>query len=537
MLMSLKVQAKLLAGKVLDTQEQHEILELVKEGHSEHVLGVVQVLLKQHRRLSADLNKSEHGRTQAEAALAELRSPPWIPGTVLRTSGEGRADVLGGGRRQVVSVVPEASPETLGPGDAVFLDRELSVVVGRDAQAERTGPVGVVAEAINGKVVLRGVADEEVACFCAPSLAASLRPGDRVVYSNEVPFVLDRLPERSDSAHVLEEAPDVTFADIGGLDDVTSQIRRLLDLHLVHGEKVSDFRLRIVGGITLTGPPGVGKTMIAKAVARHLMESGPGARFFHVKPGALRSVWYGDSEKRIRDLFKSARAFPGISVVFFDELDSIGSRRGGLGQDIDGRVLGALLEELDGVQTDGKVLCLGATNRIDLCDDALVRAGRLHDRTFAIPRPARDGTREVLRRYLEPSLPYASNGEKQPEAIIDAVVSLLHSPNAEPLATATLTNGTRREIRPRDVLSGALLASVVEQAKHAAAWRVLDGGDSIVLDDLIDALEDALEGEARKLGAPQAARQILDFPEAGDIARVELSSAHRPRRHRYVRAA
>jgi proteasome-associated ATPase len=235
------------------------------------------------------------------------------------------------------------------------------------------------------------------------------------------------------------------------------------------------------------------------------------------------------------------RSSPGLVVIFFDELDHFGARGEGIGQDIDGRVMGSLLHEIDGLGSATNVLCLGATNRLDLCDQAMLRKGRFGDRIYEIPRPGRAATRQILEKYLAPGLPYAV-GEDQgggAACLIDAAVSHLHAPNggAGEIASVTLQDGERLGIRPADVLSGALLASAVERAKHAAAQRHLEGGTGITLEDLLHALDEALTAEARKLDSPHVARQVLEVPRADQIVRVDLPPHRRLRRHRYLRAA
>jgi SpoVK/Ycf46/Vps4 family AAA+-type ATPase len=187
-------------------------------------------------------------------------------------------------------------------------------------------------------------------------------------------------------------------------------------------------------------------------------------------------------------------------------------------------------------------MCVGATNRIDLCDPALVRQRRFGDRIYRLSRPRREATRRILEIYMPADLPFA-NGEDHEHAcasMIDALASYLHAPRsgAGPLATATLADGQQHEITARDVLSGALLASAVEQAKHVAAHRRIVHGDGrIRLEDLIDAVDAALEAEAGKLTAPLAARRVLEIPHADEIVRVERPRGQRIRRHRTVRAA
>jgi proteasome-associated ATPase len=264
-----------------------------------------------------------------------------------------------------------------------------------------------------------------------------------------------------------------------------------------------------------------------------------------VPPGALRGIYYGQTEQRIRELFEVAGEAPGLVVLFFDELDTYGARGTGIGQDIDGRVLGTLLTSINGLDAPANVLIIAATNRLDLCDEALVRTERLGDRVFRIPRPNRDGARQILSKYLRPSLPYRDTASEdaaaqaaRAAAITDGAVSHLYGERAgaAALAKVTFANGQQREVAAREVVTGALLSSAVERAKHAAAARHTGPGDGLTLEDVLEALDDALEAEKEKLRGPLAARRLLDVPDVETIVRVEVAPRRR-RRHRYLRAA
>ena len=537
-----KIRKMLMEGD-LPPDDEKQMLELLANTEPRSLFLVCQMVTNQRRQLRQELEKAKKARAKAEAELEGLRQPPWIPATVLANCGDERLDVFGGGRRQIVKALPEVKAGTLHCGEEVHLDHDLTLVVGRSsAESPRSGLVGTVSEVLDERILIRGMGDEEMTVLCDAELVASLEPGHRVLYTREVPCVIERVPERQQSRHALEAPAQIRFEEIGGHDDVIYEIRRDLDLHMIHREQVAEYQLKMLRGVTLVGPPGVGKTLIAGAISCHVAEARPGTKCLHVKPGDLRGSYYGQSEKRIRDLFELIKAATGFVIVFFDELDSYGARGEGIGQDIDGRVLGALLAALDGLESVDNLMCIGATNRIDLCDPALVRQGRFGDRIYPLSRPGREATRRILEIYMTEGLPYANGEDRENarETMIDGLASHLHAPRggAGTLATATLANSERHEITASDVLSGALLASAVEKAKHAAAQRRIDQGDGrITIEDLTDAVDDALEAEAGKLTAPLAARRVLEIPHADEIVRVERPGGRRIRRHRTVRAA
>jgi proteasome-associated ATPase len=389
-------------------------------------------------------------------------------------------------------------------------------------------------------VTVSGSADEELVASCSAELALKLRPGDRVLCSGEFPCIVDRLPERGGSRHLLEQPPPIRFEDIGGLDHELEELRMDLDLHVLHPERVAAYDLRLGRGVLLVGQPGVGKTMIAGAMANYLLSHDPETRVLYVRPGELRGQLYGQTEKYIRELFASVRSAPGLVLLFLDEVDNFGTRGEGIGQEIDSRVLASLLSEMSGLDSPENVLMVAATNRLDLVDGAMARQGRLGDRIIHIPRPGREATGQILEKYLPDSLPY-DDGVRDAggaESLVELAVSYLHAPEggAGLLATATLADARRCEIRASHVLSGALLASAIESAKHSAAHRALEGGTGIGQHDVLGALDKALEAEGRKLASPHVARRMLDFDGADQITRVELP-AREPRTHGFVRAA
>lgn len=491
-------------------------------------------LMHGRRKLRAELGqakvavkRAEKLQANAEERLEGLLLPPLQPAIVLRCCADGRLDVAARGGRQIVAMHPELSSAGLRIGDEVWLDPDSGVAVSRAEGGPALGRVANVAEVLSDRVIVRTETDEEQLMLCEPELAGTLESGDRVLIAGGVPCVLERLPGERASAHLLREPPAVRFEDIGGLDELIEEVRGELELHLFHPERVAAYQMKLMRGMTLVGPPGVGKTLFASAVARFLADAAPDTLFLNVKPGSLRGSLYGQTEARIRELFAAARRAPGKVVIFFDELDSFGARGSQIGHDLDDRVIGTLLAEIDGIEDSDGIFIIGATNRLDLIDDALIRHGRLGDRIVDIPRPGREATRAILSGLLSDALPWhgAEAGAAEiAERATAAATSFLHAPEggAGPILLLTFADGAEQTVRARDLVSGALLASSVERAKKCAVARELEGGVGLQCEDVVDALDQALGAEARKLSDLRVARRALQIPRAGEITRVEL---------------
>lgn len=531
---------RLLLGNEMEPEEERLLIDGIAAGSPRSMPGVAQVLANHRRQLRAELGAERTARQQLERLLAELREPPWFPADVLRVLDGGRFEVVVTGRRQIVRAAPDVDWTGLRPGDEVLLGREQNAALARGDAGARAGVVGTVIEATAACVVVHGLGDEEIVVTCAREIAERLEAGDRVLYHRDSHCVLERLAERAQSPFLLEHPPATTFANLGGFDAVIADIRRDLDLHLFRPDLVGRYHLRPLTGITLAGPPGVGKTTLTGALAHHVQQARGETRLLYVKPGALRGVYYGQAENNIRELFRVARAAPGQVIIFFDEVDTFGARGTSIGHTIDDRVMSALLVELSGLEPGGRILCVAATNRLDLCDQGLLRPGRFGDRVYVIPRPDRAAARQILAKYLTADLPYApaGDGAARAAACVDAAVAHLYDAHggAGTLATVTLLSGDRLAVTAAHVMSGALVASAVERAKHAAAERHTDADGGLAVEDLLDALDRALVAETEKLRLPHAARRILDLPRAEEIIRVEVPARRPPPRHRYLRA-
>jgi proteasome-associated ATPase len=496
-------------------------------------------LLEELGRLRAGLNQVQANQAALRQLVENLTAPPWHAAVFLgATPGAARrALVLHAGARRCVNVAADLDLASLREGDNVFLAENLNVIlapapafdVGETAAFERrTG---------NGRLVLRS-RDEDLVVAASPGLdLAALRPGDLVRWDRAAWIALERIERGEGSRFFLEEAPRETFADVGGLGPQVEELQRSILLGLERPDIALSYHLSRVGGILLWGPPGNGKTLVAKALANwlgSLSRSGK-ARFINVKPGALHSVWYSQSEANYRELFRAAREAgerdPDTPVVlFFDEVDAIGAARGQSFARVDDRVITAFVAELDGLEARGNVLVIAATNRRDALDEALLRPGRLGDKLIEVPRPDRRGALEILRKHLPADVPYAVNGHggaaEAREEILEAMASRIYSPNGEgELASLLFRDGKRRSVRAHDVVSGAGLANICKRAAETAAYRDATTGEvGVRLEDLLSAAAREFDAAIRTFTPINCRRFLADLPRDVDVVDVEVKT-------------
>ncbi|MDR0483523.1 MAG: proteasome ATPase [Cellulomonadaceae bacterium] len=362
----------------------------------------------------------------------------------------GELVVFNAGRIQRVAVGPDLDPATVGVGQTVELNEAMVAVAAGDYQ--RIGEVMIVKERYpDDRVLVATKADDEHVVRLAGCLTQStLRVGDVVTVDTRAGLVLDILPSPEIAELVLEEVPDVTYQDVGGLDAQIAAIRDAVELPFAHPELYRKYGLRPPHGILLYGPPGCGKTLIAKAVANALHSC-----FLNVKGPELLNKYVGETERHIRVIFSRARekAAQGMPVVvFFDEMEALFRRRGsGVSSDVETTIVPQILAEIDGVERLDNVIVIGASNREDMIDPAVLRSGRL-DVKIRIERPDRDGARAIFRRYLTADTPV--NGVT-PDQLIDVAVDRIWDSDAA------------------GVVSGAMIRSIVDRAKTAAIKEAL----------------------------------------------------------------
>jgi len=454
----------------------------------------------QNEKLSYTLRESREHIAALRDEVDKLTRPPSPYGVVASRNDDGTLDIHSMGRKMRVEVDPTLEMDDIEPGDEVYLN-DSSAVIGH----RRSDPVGEVATLQHlledgVRVVVTGRGDEERVCELAGSLRGTrLRLGDRVRIDPRASVVLEVLPRPEVDELLLEEIPDVGYDDIGGLSTQIEAIADAVELPFLHQELFAEHRLPAPKGILLYGPPGCGKTLIAKAVANSLARKvaaqigeGKGRSYFiNIKGPELLNKYVGETERQIRLIFQRARekseeGWP--VIVFFDEMDSMFRTRGtGISSDMESTIVPQLLAEIDGVEGLRNVIVIGATNREDLIDPAILRPGRL-DVKIKIERPDAEAAGEIFARYLTDEIPIAE-GVSVPDLITATVEAMYADIPENRFLEVTYQNGDREELHFKDFASGAMIENIVRRAKKSAIKRVIAGGArGVALEDLLGSI-------------------------------------------------
>lgn len=407
----------------------------------------------------------------------------------------------------------DALREGFSPGELLLLNNDLHIIEGRGFELV-CGSLATVDQVLSDeKLLVRTVGDETILVTrAAPMKNVSIVIGDNVEYDPDSLFVYNLLPKSQVDRLILEKVPDISYAHIGGLADAIVQIRDAIELPHIYPEYFREHALVPPKGILLYGPPGCGKTLVAKAVANSLAKSirektgEKGESYFlNVKGPELLNKYVGETEQAIRDLFARARnqaTYRTPVVIFFDEMDAMFRVRGsGISSDMEATIVPQFLSELDGLQALENVVVIGATNREDLIDPAILRPGRL-DRKIRIPRPDRQAAAEIFSKYLTPDLPIEAghvetlgDAEKAVQWMIGEAVEELYSPKTEnELIEITFADGNRKILYNKDLCSGAIIENIVNRAKYLAVKELIGTGNrGIRLDYIIRALRHEFE--------------------------------------------
>jgi proteasome-associated ATPase len=463
--------------------------------------GQLAQAVAQNEKLSYTLREAREHIASLRDEVDKLTRPPLAYGVVVGKNDDDTVDILSNGRKMRVSLHPDVDHETLQRGAEVVLNESFNIVIARSP--ETLGEVVSIKEVLEDgvRVLIIGRADEERVCELADALrGAHLRAGDTVRLDTRSGLILEKLPRPEVEDLLLEEVPDITYDDIGGLDSQIEQIADAVELPFLYQELFAEHRLPAPKGILLYGPPGCGKTLIAKAVANSLAkkvaaktgdEKGR-SYFINIKGPELLNKYVGETERQIRLVFQRARekseeGWP--VIVFFDEMDSMFRTRGsGISSDMESTIVPQLLAEIDGVEGLRNVIVIGATNREDLIDPAILRPGRL-DVKIKIERPTSDAAAQIFARYLNDEIPIAES-ETVAGMIERTVEEMYREDVANRFLEVSYQNGDKEILYFKDFASGAMIENIVRRAKKLAIKRLIAGGPKgVSTADLVDSIK------------------------------------------------
>jgi proteasome-associated ATPase len=493
----LEEEIGLLRRKVADSPRQARALEeRIAEAE-----GRAAFLSERNDKLSSTLRDAREQLVTLKEEVDRLGQPPSGYGVFLARHEDGSVDVFTSGRKLRVTLSPNVEGLELRPGQEVMLNEAMNVVEARGF--ERAGDVVMLKEllepvdGVTQRALVIGHTDEERVVYLADSLADQpIRAGDSLLLESRSGYVYERIPKSEVEELVLEEVPDIDYADIGGLSRQIEQIRDAVELPFLHADLFREYQLRPPKGILLYGPPGCGKTLIAKAVANSLAKKvsalkgeGQGKSYFlNIKGPELLNKYVGETERHIRLVFQRARekASEGTPViVFFDEMDSIFRTRGsGVSSDVESTIVPQLLSEIDGVEGLENVIVIGASNREDMIDPAILRPGRL-DVKIKIERPDAEAARDIFSKYLLPTLPLNPDDLAEHGGSREATIAGMIQRTVERMYTeveenrfleVTYANGDKEVLYFKDFNSGAMLQNIVDRAKKMAIKERLETG-------------------------------------------------------------
>ncbi len=512
----LEEEVALLRRKLTDSPRHARLLEQRLAEASERVSQ----LTERNAKLVETLREARSQLLALREEVDRLAQPPSGYGVFLAGHEDGTVDVFTAGRKMRVACSPAVEVGELRRGQSVRLNEALTIV--EAGTFERIGEVStlreLLAEADDSppmRALVVGHADEERVVWLAdPLREATLKPGDSLLVDSKSGYAYERVPKAEVEDLVLEEVPDVRYEDIGGLFRQIEQIRDAVELPFLHAELFREYELRPPKGVLLYGPPGCGKTLIAKAVANSLAKQVAAARgdgkaheaksyFLNIKGPELLNKFVGETERHIRLIFQRARekASEGTPViVFFDEMDSIFRTRGsGVSSDVETTIVPQLLSEIDGVEGLENVIVIGASNREDMIDPAILRPGRL-DVKIKIERPDAEAARDIFSKYLTANLPihaedlaeFGGDAKATIDAMIQHTVERMYEETEDNrFLEVTYANGDKEVLYFRDFNSGAMIQNIVDRAKKAAIKSVLETKQpGLRVQHLLDAIVD-----------------------------------------------
>jgi len=487
----LEQEIAVLRRKLADSPRHTRILEERIVELQTNLAGVS----AQNERLANTLREARDQIVALKEEVDRLAQPPAGFGVFLQANEDGTADIFTGGRKLRVNVSPSVEVDDLQRGQELMLNEALNVV--EAMEFELIGDIVTLKEILEDgeRALVIGHTDEErVVRLAEPLLDGTLRTGDALLLEPRSGYVYERVPKSEVEELVLEEVPDIDYRQIGGLGNQIEQIRDAVELPYLHADLFKEYELRPPKGVLLYGPPGCGKTLIAKAVANSLAKKvaevtgRPQGKsyFLNIKGPELLNKYVGETERQIRLVFQRARekASEGTPViVFFDEMESLFRTRGsGVSSDVENTIVPQLLAEIDGVEGLENVIVIGASNREDMIDPAILRPGRL-DVKIKIERPDAEAAKDIFSKYLVDTLPLhsddlAEHGQSTAgtvDAMIQSVVERMYGETEENrFLEVTYANGDKEVLYFKDFNSGAMIQNIVDRAKKMAIKDFLD---------------------------------------------------------------
>jgi proteasome-associated ATPase len=463
----------------------------------------------QNEKLRQALSEAREYISALREEIDKLTAPPATYAIYLSANDDGTVNVLAQGRKAKVNAHPSIVVPSLRPGQELILNEGLNVI--DVAGFEVQGDVVILKEQLDGEraIVTLRADEEKVGVIADPLRSTRLKIGDHILMDSKSGYLLERLPKSEVEDLSLEEVPDIGYEDIGGLGPQIETIKDAVELPYLYADYYKEHQLTPPKGVLLYGPPGCGKTMIAKAVANNLAEKISEKRgekiqgyFLNIKGPELLNKYVGETERKIREIFVKAKEKANEDVpvvVFFDEMDALFRTRGtGISSDVESTIVPQLLAEIDGVEGLKNVIVIGASNRQDLIDPAILRPGRL-DVKIKIERPDQVGATDIFKKYLTTQLPLAESevqaaggAEAAIDAMIATVVDTMYRPADENrFLEVTYANGEKEMLYFKDFASGAMIESIVRRAKKLALKRYISRGDKgISSGDLVTAVRE-----------------------------------------------
>src|SRR5437867_3278743 len=498
------------AGAIIDVDIRDASQPGVGERQLREVYRPLLQALDQNEKLVNALYEAREQISSLKEEVDKLCAPPSTYGVYLSVNEDATVNILSQGRKVKVNLHPSIKAETLKPGQELVLNEGLNVV--EAAGYEIQGDVVILKEQLDEEraVVTLRADEEKVGVIADPLRTARLKAGDHILMDAKSGYLLEKLPKSEVEDLALEEVPDIGYDDIGGLGTQIEAIKDAVELPYLYADYYKEHQLTPPKGVLLYGPPGCGKTMIAKAVANNLAEKISEKRgekikgfFLNIKGPELLNKYVGETERKIREIFVKAKEKAADDVpvvVFFDEMDALFRTRGtGISSDVETTIVPQLLAEIDGVEGLRNVIVIGASNRQDLIDPAILRPGRL-DVKIKIERPDRGAAGDIFRKYLTTQIPIAESEKRQCggdaqgaiDTMIAATVEAMYSLSEENrFLEVTYANGDKEVLYFKDFSSGAMIESVVRRAKKLALKRLIGGGEKgISAGDLLNAVRE-----------------------------------------------